>query len=134
MRQRILIGDQQDEAEVNMTPMLDIVFIMLIFFIVSTSFVRESGIEIERPIAESSATQTKTAVLIALSDREEIWLDKKVVDLRMVRPALERMKIEQSELNVIVQADESSSTGSLVNLVDQIRLAGIPFTVATRAK
>jgi biopolymer transport protein ExbD len=134
MRQRILIGDQQDEAEVNMTPMLDIVFIMLIFFIVSTSFVRESGIEIERPIAESSATQTKTAVLIALSDREEIWLDKKVVDLRMVRPALERMKIEQSELNVIVQADESSSTGSLVNLVDQIRLAGIPFTVATRPK
>ena len=134
MRQRILIGDQQDEAEVNMTPMLDIVFIMLIFFIVSTSFVRESGIEIERPVAESSATQTKTAVLIALSDREEIWLDKKVVDLRMVRPALERMKIEQSELNVIVQADESSSTGSLVNLVDQIRLAGIPFTVATRAK
>ena len=134
MRQRILIGDQQDEAEVNMTPMLDIVFIMLIFFIVSTSFVRESGIEIERPVAESSETQTKTAVLIALSDVEEIWLDKKVVDLRMVRPALERMKIEQSELNVIVQADESSSTGSLVNLVDQIRLAGIPFTVATRAK
>ncbi|KZZ61128.1 biopolymer transporter ExbD [Oleiphilus sp. HI0125] len=134
MRQRILIGEQQEEAEVNMTPMLDIVFIMLIFFIVSTSFVRESGIEIERPVASTSDTQTKTAVLIALSDREEIWLDRKVVDVRMIRPALERMKTEQADVSVVVQADEASSTGSLVALIDQIRQAGVPYTVATKSK
>ncbi|KZX77107.1 biopolymer transporter ExbD [Oleiphilus sp. HI0009] len=134
MRQRILIGEQQEEAEVNMTPMLDIVFIMLIFFIVSTSFVRESGIEIERPVASTSDTQTKTAVLIALSDREEIWLDRKVADVRMIRPALERMKTEQADVSVVVQADEASSTGSLVALIDQIRQAGVPYTVATKSK
>ena len=134
MRQRILIGEQQEEAEVNMTPMLDIVFIMLIFFIVSTSFVRESGIEIDRPVASTSDTQTKTAVLIALSDREEIWLDRKVVDVRMIRPALERMKTEQADVSVVVQADEASSTGSLVALIDQIRQAGVPYTVATKLK
>ncbi|MCH2159941.1 MAG: biopolymer transporter ExbD [Oleiphilaceae bacterium] len=134
MRQRILIGEQQEEAEVNMTPMLDIVFIMLIFFIVSTSFVRESGIEIKRPVASTSDTQTKTAVLIALSDREEIWLDRKVVDVRMIRPALERMKTEQADVSVVVQADEASSTGSLVALIDQIRQAGVPYTVATKSK
>ncbi|KZY62115.1 MULTISPECIES: biopolymer transporter ExbD [unclassified Oleiphilus] len=134
MHQRILIGEQQEEAEVNMTPMLDIVFIMLIFFIVSTSFVRESGIEIKRPVASTSDTQTKTAVLIALSDREEIWLDRKVVDVRMIRPALERMKTEQADVSVVVQADEASSTGSLVALIDQIRQAGVPYTVATKSK
>lgn len=131
MRQRILLGDQQDDAEINMTPMLDVVFIMLIFFIVSTSFVREAGIEVNRPSAKTSEVQTKTAVMVALSADQEIWLDRKPVDLRMVRPALERMKLEQTELSVVVQADEDSSTGHLVKLLDQLRLAGVPYTVST---
>lgn len=131
MRQRILLGDQQDDAEINMTPMLDVVFIMLIFFIVSTSFVREAGIEVNRPSAKTSEVQTKTAVMVALSADQEIWLDRKPVDLRMVRPALERMKLEQTELSVVVQADEESSTGHLVKLLDQLRLAGVPYTVST---
>lgn len=131
MRQRILLGEQQDDAEINMTPMLDVVFIMLIFFIVSTSFVREAGIEVNRPSAKTSEVQTKTAVMVALSADQEIWLDRKPIDLRMVRPALERMKLEQTELSVVVQADEDSSTGHLVKLLDQLRLAGVPYTVST---
>lgn len=132
MRQRITLGTEQDEAEVNMTPMLDIVFIMLIFFIVSTSFVRESGVEIERPSAKTSEATTKTAVMLALSADEEIWLDRKAIDIRMVRPSLERIKLEQSEISVVVQADEASSTGELIKLLDQVRLAGVPYVVSTK--
>jgi len=132
MRQRLNLSQQQDDAEINMTPMLDVVFIMLIFFIVSTSFVRESGIDVNRPTAQSSDTQSKTAVLVALSANDEIWLDRKPVDLRMVRPAIERLRSEQAEINVVVQADEASSTGQLVKLIDQLRLANVQYTVATQ--
>ena len=131
MRKRMQFSRQPEEAEINITPMLDVVFIMLIFFIVSTSFVRESGIEVNRPDAESSETQSETAVLVAISSDDEIWLDRKPLDLRMVRPVIERLRSEQSEINVVVQADEKSSTGQLVRVIDQLRLAKVRYTVAT---
>lgn len=134
MRQRVLLSQQQqDDAEINMTPMLDVVFIMLIFFIVSTSFVREAGIDVNRPSAESSESQSKTAVLVAISSENEIWVDRKPVDVRMVRPAIERLKSEQSEINVVIQADERATTGQLVKVIDQLRLAKVQYTVATQA-
>lgn len=133
MRQRLNLSQQQEDAEINMTPMLDVVFIMLIFFIVSTSFVRESGIDVNRPTANSSNSQSKTAVLVAISANDEIWLDRKPVDMRMVRPAIERLRSEQLEINVVVQADEKSSTGQLVSVIDQLRLANVQYTVATKA-
>ncbi len=133
MRQRLNLSQQQDDAEINMTPMLDVVFIMLIFFIVSTSFVRESGIDVNRPSAQSSDSQSKTAVLVAISDSDQIWLDRKPIDMRMVRPAIERIRSEQSEINVVVQADEASSTGQLIKVIDQLRLAKVQYTVATKA-
>lgn len=132
MRQRVMFGEKQDDAQIDMTPMLDVVFIMLIFFIVSTSFVREAGIEVNRPSANSSDSQSKTAVMVALSATEEIWLDRKLIDIRMVRPAIERLKIEQSEISVVVLADEKSSTGQLVKLLDQLRLANVQYIVSTR--
>lgn len=131
MRQRFNLSQQQDDAEINMTPMLDVVFIMLIFFIVSTSFVRESGIDVNRPTADSSDAQNKAAVLIAISFDDDIWLDRKPLDIRMVRPAIERLRSEQSEVNVVIQADEQSSTGQLVSVIDQLRLAKVQYTVAT---
>ena len=132
MRQRLNLSQQQDDAEINMTPMLDVVFIMLIFFIVSTSFVRESGIDVNRPSAQSSDTQSKNAVLVAITADDEVWLDRKPLDLRMVRPAIERLRSDQTEINVVVQADEASSTGQLVKLIDQLRLAKVQYTVATQ--
>lgn len=133
MRNRALITQQQDEAEINMTPMLDVVFIMLIFFIVSTSFVREAGIDVNRPTAQTSESQSKTAVLVAISANNEIWVDRKPVDVRMVRPAIERLKSEQSEINVVIQADEQATTGQLVKVIDQLRMAKVNYTVATQA-
>ncbi|WP_415884325.1 ExbD/TolR family protein [Neptuniibacter sp. QD34_54] len=133
MRQRVNLTQQQDDAEINMTPMLDVVFIMLIFFIVSTSFVREAGIDVNRPTAQTSESQSKTAVLVAISANNEIWVDRKPVDVRMVRPAIERLKSEQSEINVVIQADEQATTGQLVKVIDQLRLANVNYTVATQA-
>lgn len=131
MRRRNFQSSGEADAEIDMTPMLDVVFIMLIFFIVATSFVRESGIEVDRPSAQTAATQNKTAVMIAISHSDEYWLDRQPTDIRMVRPALERIKAAQSDVGVVVQADKLSSTGALVTLLDQLRLAGVKYTVAT---
>ncbi|MGY0218019.1 ExbD/TolR family protein [Endozoicomonadaceae bacterium StTr2] len=131
MSQRLNLIQQQDDAEINMTPMLDIVFIMLIFFIVSTSFVRESGVDVNRPSAQTSQSQSKAAVMLAVTANDEIWLDRKPVDVRMIRPAIERMRTEQSDISVVIQADEKSTTGQLVRVVDQLRLAQVQYTVAT---
>ncbi len=133
MRTRKLWSSQQEDADINMTPMLDIVFIMLIFFIVSTSFIREAGIDVNRPNAQTSESQAKSAVMLAISANNEIWLDRQQVDIRMVRPALERLKAEQADISVVVQADEDSTTGQLVKVLDQLRLARVDYAVATRS-
>lgn len=128
---RLRLYETPEEEAVNLTPMLDVVFILLIFFIVSSSFVRESGIEVERPEASTAESQDSSPVLLALSAREEIWLDRRVTDLRMVRPELEQMKSRQPDIKVVIQADVQARTGPLVKLIDQVRLAGLPYVVST---
>lgn len=132
MQRRQLFVQQENNAEVNMTPMLDVVFIMLIFFIVSTSFIREAGIEVNRPSASTGRTQSKSAVMVAISPNNEIWIDRRMVDLRMVRPVIERIKSEQAEVTVVVQADAQVTSGKLIALLDQLRLAQVRYTVATQ--
>lgn len=133
MRQRLNLDMLAPDAEIDMTPMLDIVFIMLIFFIVSTSFVREAGVEIERPVAESAEVKEQHGVMLAITAEDEIWLDRQPVDIRMLRPALERLKLEQPGLGVMIQADQAARTGLLIRVMDQVKLAGIEqVAVATR--
>ena len=115
----------QEESGLDLTPMLDIVFIMLIFFIVTTSFVKESGIEVNRPNAETAERDEKGNILVALTENNEIWIDKRRVDLKAVRANIERLKIEYPGGSVIIQADKASQTGLLVEAMDQIRLAGV---------
>lgn len=116
----------KEEEGINMTPMLDIVFIMLIFFIVSTSFSRESGVTVNRPSAKSTQIKNKgNNIFVAIKENEDIWIDKRLIDLRAVRPNLERLKIQHPDGAVIIQADKDSRTGLLVQVMDQIRMAGI---------
>lgn len=133
MRRRDLFEDNE-ESTIDMTPMLDIVFIMLIFFIVTTSFVKESGIDINRPIAQSTQKKDKgNNILIALTSSEEIWIDKRQVDLRALRANIQRLSNNNSETAVIIQADISSRTGLLVEVMDQIKIAGIEnISIATK--
>lgn len=128
---RARIAEITEEEAVNLTPMLDVVFILLIFFIVTSSFVREAGIEVERPVAVTAEQQAQNPVLLALSAQNEIWLDQRSTDLRMIRPELEQLKSQQPDLRVVVQADVQARTGALVQLLDQIRLAEVPYVVAT---
>tara|TARA_B100002019_G_scaffold142399_1_gene122739 strand:+ start:1089 stop:1493 length:405 start_codon:yes stop_codon:yes gene_type:complete len=116
---------QQDESGLDLTPMMDIVFIMLIFFIVTTSFVKETGIEVNRPNADTAERDEKGNILVAISQNNEIWIDKRRVDLKAVRANIERLKIEYPEGSVIIQADKEARSGLLVETMDQIRLAGV---------
>lgn len=116
---------ETDSNDIDITPMLDIVFIMLIFFIVTTSFVKESGVTVNRPSAQTAEAKKGSNILVAIRANGDIWIDRRAIDLRAVRPNVERMKAENPEGSVIIQADEYSSTGLLVKVMDQIRLAGI---------
>ena len=115
----------QEESGLDLTPMLDIVFIMLIFFIVTTSFVKESGIEVNRPNAETAERNEKGNILVAISENNEIYIDRRKVKLRAIRPNIIRLRAENPEGAVIIQADKASQTGLLVEAMDQIRLAGV---------
>src|SRR5690554_2214164 len=133
MRQRLNLDMLENDAEIDMTPMLDIVFIMLIFSIGSTSFVREAGVEIERPVSDTSEVQESQGVMLAITAQDEVWLDRQPVDIRMIRPTLARLKVEQPDLGVMIQADKDAKTGLLVQVMDQVKLSGIEqVAVATR--
>lgn len=118
-------NSENDDSTIDMTPMLDIVFIMLIFFLVTTSFVKESGIKVNPPGAQTTVKQERGNLLIAVKDNGEIWIDRRRVDLGAVRSHIERLRAEYPEGAVVIQADENSRTGVFVKIMDQVRLAGV---------
>ncbi len=115
----------QEDTELDMTPMLDIVFIMLIFFIVTTSFVKESGVTVSMPQAETASQQDNTNIFIAITRQGEVWIDRRPVDPRSVRAIVARLHADNPEGSVIIQSDEEAATGILVDVMDQVRLAGV---------
>ncbi len=120
------------DAEIDMTPMLDIVFIMLIFFIVTASFLKEAGIEINRPDASTAVKADKANIMIAISDKDEVWMEKRRVDVRAVRANVERLRAENPEGSVVIQADVDSKSGVVMEVVDAVRKAGVQdYVVAT---
>jgi len=112
-------------AEVNMTPLIDMVFILLIFFIVTTSFVKETGVDVSRPSAKTAVKKEHANILIAIKPNGEVWMDKRQVDRRAVRANVERMHAENPEGSVIILADKEAKTGLLIEVMDQARLAGV---------
>lgn len=113
------------DTELDMTPMLDIVFIMLIFFIVTTSFVKESGVSVTTPQADSATAQQSANIFIAITAEGEVWVDRRPVDPRSVRAIVARLHADNPEGSVVIQADEEASTRMLVEVMDQVRLAGV---------
>jgi biopolymer transport protein ExbD len=115
----------QDEEEVNLTPMLDVVFILLIFFIVTASFVKESGIDINRPAASTAIRKERGNILVAITPSGQIWIDRRQVDVRAVRANIERLHAENPLGAVVIQADRESKNGLLVEVMDAAKLAGV---------
>ena len=113
-----------EEETIQLTPMLDVVFIMLIFFIVTATFVKESGIDVTRPVAETAERKIRASILIAISKSNEIWIQKKRIDIRSVRTAVERLLAENPKGSVVIQADRKSRNGLFVKVMDQARAAG----------
>ncbi len=124
MRKQHVSADIEDST-IDMTPMLDIVFIMLIFFIVTTSFVKESGVSVNRPSASTAQEDKNGNIMVAIKPNGEIWIDKRSVDVRSVRANIEKLKAESPKSAVVIQADSDSRTGIVVQVMDQIRLAGV---------
>ena len=115
----------QQESEVNLTPMLDVVFIMLIFFIVTASFVKEAGIDISRPPAATAERKERGNILVAITHNDQIWIDRRQVDPRALRANIERLHAENPQGSVVIQADQNSKNGLLVQVMDAARLAGV---------
>jgi biopolymer transport protein ExbD len=116
---------EEDENEINLTPMLDVVFIMLIFFIVTASFIKEAGIDVNRPDAPTSQAVEDANILIAISANDEIWIDRRLIDPRAVRANIERLHAENPKGSVVIQADKKSTNEMLVVVMDASRAAGV---------
>lgn len=124
---------EEEENEINMTPMLDVVFIMLIFFIVTASFVKEAGIEVNRPQAATAVKKERANILVAISEKGEIWINKRRVDIRAVQANIERLHAENPQGTVVIQADKKSTTNTLIKVMDAARSAGV-FDVSIAAE
>jgi len=116
---------EEEEAQIDMTPMLDVVFIMLIFFIVTASFVKEAGIDVNRPDAATAVQKDRANILIAISDQGEIWINKRQVDARAVQANIERLYAENPQGSVVIQADKLATTETLIKVMDAARSAGV---------
>jgi biopolymer transport protein ExbD len=115
----------EDEAQIDLTPMLDVVFIMLIFFIVTASFIKEAGVEVNRPEASTSNPKENVNILIAITGNDEVWMDGRRVDVRAVRANVERLHAENPKGAVVIQADKVSTTETVVKVLDASREAGV---------
>jgi len=118
-------SDSSDETAIDMTPMLDIVFIMLIFFIVTTSLVKEAGLEVNRPTASSAQTVKKGNIMVAVGAAGDVWVDKRRIEVDAVRANIERLRAESPDGAVVIQADTEANAGVVVKVMDQIKMAGV---------
>ena len=114
-----------DDEDVNVTPLLDIVFIMLIFFIVTSTFVKEPGVDVTRPEAVKATERRLASIIVAISADDEIWINNERVELNEVRAAVEQLRRENPKGTAVVQADSKSKSRMLVEVVTQIRATGI---------
>jgi len=125
MATRDHLKSEAGPSAMNITPLIDMVFILLIFFAVNASFVKESGVEIERPNARTAEIQQKANIMIAVTANDEVWIDRQRVDPRSVRGHVERLHAENPEGAVVILADDDSKTGLVIEVLDQTRLAGV---------
>jgi len=112
---------EEDENSIDLTPMLDVVFIMLIFFIVTATFIKETGVEVNRPRANTADQKDNTTVLIAIKADNSVWIDKRRVDVRNIRANIERLHAENPEGGIVIQADELATIKTFTSVLDAAR-------------
>lgn len=127
-RSRSIVRQAEEEGgqQIDLTPMLDVVFIMLIFFIVTASFIKEAGIDVERPSADTLENIKNQKIFIAVSNENEIWIDKQLIKPVSVKGVVERMRAENAKGAVVIQADSGSNAETFALIYDAARDAGVP--------
>ncbi len=125
MREIMKTAEMDEESSVDITPMLDVVFIMLIFFIVTATFIKEAGIDVDKPAAATAIVQEKASILIAIDANDNIWINRRQVDMRSVRSIVERLHAENPKGTLVIQADRESRNDALVQVMDASRRAGV---------
>lgn len=134
-RLRINRHRRSKPAEINMAPLIDMIFILLIFFLVTTSFVKESGLEIQRPIAKSAAAKEKVHLMVEITQDGMIFAEGKATDIRSLRSRMKRFLVETPGGSVVIVADKQSHTGIVIRVLDECRLAGVEnISVSARKK
>lgn len=125
-KSKLSLGHADDSDEINLTPMLDVVFIMLIFFIVTASFIKESGIDVNRPDAPVTESKPEDAnILVVINANDEIWIDRRMIDPRALRANIQRLHAEHPLGSVVIQANKKSTNKMLVTVMDSSRSAGV---------
>ena len=117
---------KEEEVEINLTPMLDIVFIMLIFFIVTAVFVKEAGVKVDKPSAVNAEPQKRVSILVAITANNKVWVNRKEVEVKSVRSIIEKLHSENPKGTVAIQADEKAKAGLTLEVMAAVRLAGVP--------
>ncbi len=120
----------EDDSDVNVTPLLDIVFIMLIFFIVTATFIKEPGVDVMRPDADTAEEQRLVSILVAIDSENRVWINRQETPLEGVRSAVERLRRENPRGSAVIQSDGAAHSEYLVEVLDQIRAAGVQDVVA----
>lgn len=124
---RLRAPDEESQSKINLTPMLDVVFIMLIFFIVTATFVKEVGLDVNQP--EDDKPQTvdpdKRSIIVRITNHDRIIIAQRTVDIRSVRANIERMHAENPEAPVIIQPHPESTTDTMIHIMDSARQAGV---------
>lgn len=120
------LRNRNTTAEINISPLIDLVFLLLIFFMVTTSFVKETGIDVQRPSAMTATVKPKAGIMVGVDSENRIFMNKKEIDVRSVRSHIARCLAEKPEGAVIIVADRESDTGTVIKVMDQCRLAGAP--------
>ena len=114
-----------EEEEINITPMLDVVFILLIFFIVTANFIKEPGLEVNRPDSETAEPTENAAILIAVGANDEVYMDGRRIDVRQVKANVVKMLADNPQGSVVIQADERAVADTIIKVMDGAREAGV---------
>ncbi|PIE74805.1 MAG: biopolymer transporter ExbD [Deltaproteobacteria bacterium] len=118
------LRSNRKDAEINISPLIDLVFLLLIFFMVTTSFVKETGVDVERPSAATATVSEKGNIMIAVTKDGGVFFDRKPIDIRSIRALVTRSLVENPGAQVIIVADKISHTGKVINVMDECKLAG----------
>lgn len=118
-------GEHEEGAEIDLAPMLDFVLNLLIFFIITTSFIKEAGVTVVRPTASTAEARESGNILVAIRANGEVWMDRKAVDIRDIRSVIEKLHIERPDDTAVIVADQGSRAAILARVMDEIRAGGI---------